>query len=139
MRKEILFAIISGLVFGVLIAFGIWRINTSLNLKEDAKQEEVSSDQDNLINELKLILIKPDDLDVITNSPLEIAGATKPDIWIAISSEEEDYIFKSDEKGEFSQEVDLTGGINQILISAFDSDGTSVSNNITVVYSTEFE
>lgn len=139
MRKEILLAIISGLVFGLLIAFGVWRINTTLNKTKEISQKEVSGDHNGQVAELKLTLIKPNDLDVLTDSPFEISGATKSNIWIAISAEEEDYVFKSNEKGEFTQEVDLVGGTNQVLISAFDQDGSRVSESLILVYSTEFE
>ncbi|GAG26646.1 unnamed protein product, partial [marine sediment metagenome] len=58
--------------------------------------------------------------------------------WVAISAEEEDYIIKSNDEGTFEQEVKFEGGLNQILITAFDGDGTSIEEKLTVVFSTEF-
>lgn len=140
MRKEILFAIIAGVVIGTALAFGIWRANSSLKSKGEEvlsvpTKEEVESPE----TEFKIALAKPEDYDVITKSPTALSGITEPNTWIAISSEEDDYILKSDSKGAFEQEVELVGGVNQLLVYAFDENGSSSKKDLIVVFSTKFE
>ncbi|MCH7641209.1 hypothetical protein IID22_03365 [Patescibacteria group bacterium] len=141
MRKEILFAILAGVLFGAVLAFGIWRANSALKGSSDPAKEATNSpaEQKEDINEIRLSLATPSELDVITQSPVRVTGATKPDTWVAISGEETDYVFKSGPDGSISQEVDLVGGVNQILVVSFDENGQSAEENLTVVFSTKFE
>lgn len=141
MRKEILFAIIAGALFGAVLAFGIWRANVALKPEEpETVQEEIVSNDEIIdsITELKLTIAKPETYEVITKSPMQLNGATKPESWVVVSAEEEDYIFQPTDSGEFTQEVELTGGVNQIIINAYDGDGNFASQNLLVIYSTEF-
>ncbi len=142
MRKEILFAIIAGALFGAVLAFGIWRANVALKpeVTEPEQEEVVAEDRVvDSITEMKLTIAKPQTYDVISESPFQLTGATKPDSWVVISAENEDYMFQPTDTGEFTQEVELKGGVNQIIINAFDKDGNSASSNLLVIYSTEFE
>lgn len=141
MRKEVLFAIIAGVTFGAILAYGIWRTNTALKPKETSHlsptPKEVVTDKEEL-DILRITLVRPEEKDVITKTPTKISGITRKEVWIAISAEENDYIFKSRQDGSFEQEVELIGGLNQILIKAFDEDGASVEEKINLVFSTEF-
>lgn len=141
MRKEIIFAIIIGVLVGAVLAFGIWRVNLTLkNGDESSNQmaisvEESASPQE---TELKITLSNPEDFDVITQNPTVINGLTRPNSWVVISGEEEDYIFKSDNNGVFETEIELVGGINRLIMYAFDDNNTSEKHEVTLVYSTEF-
>lgn len=138
MRKEVLFAVFAGIVFGLVVALGIWRANSALtdDITQAEAPEEVAPTPS---TGLGLTIHKPENGDVITNSPTQLTGITQPNIWVAISAQEEDYTLMSDASGEFSQETDLIGGVNQILVTAFAGDGTSVEETVTIVFSTEFE
>ncbi|HTK03419.1 MAG TPA: hypothetical protein VL401_01465 [Alphaproteobacteria bacterium] len=137
MRKELIWVAIIGISFGLVIAFGFWRINANLKPKGTSTQK---TPQPKTVNsEFKIALNKPDNNDVITASPMPISGITKPLSWIVISGEENDYIIQADEKGEFKQDVDLVSGINQIKITAFDAAGSQSVEKVLVVYSSAFE
>jgi hypothetical protein len=138
MRKEILVAIIAGVFFGAILAFGIWRANSALTTEDKQSQAQNFQDSKFPETELKITLASPEDFDVITQSPTKISGITKPNIWIAISGEEEDHVLKADGEGAFEQEVELVGGINQLLVYAFDENDASIQLNLTLVFSTEF-
>ena len=139
MRKEIIFAVAIGILFGTAIAFGVWRANKAIkiNQKEESFTQNVTQEKPEPEKEFKISLLTPEENDVITDSPVKILGLTKENAWMAISAEEKDYILLSNEKGEFEQEVGLVGGINQIIIFAFSEQGLSISKNLTLVYSTE--
>ena len=140
MRKEVLFAVAAGILFGIILAFGIWRANSALKPESQPQSTESQPQATKTQNseEFAIALILPDQYDVITQSPVQVSGVTSAGSWVLLSGEEEDYIIRVDETGKFEQEVELTPAVNQIIISSYNSQGNSVTQNLTIVYSTEF-
>lgn len=138
MRKEILFAILAGVLFGLVIAFGIWRLNSSLNSNSPNNTQDTNQQQTNNNGELSISIAKPDNMQVFTSSTTTISGITSPNAWVVISGENEDWTIKADADGGFSQEVKLTGGVNQMVITAFDENLNSTNTNLDLIYSSEF-
>ena len=135
MRKEILFAIAAGAIFGLVLAFGIWRINSALSpKKEGATATSEETKKENAI----ISVAKPSENDVIGGSPTTISGLTQPGSLVIISGEDHDYLVTADSKGAFAQEVSLTGGVNQIVVTAFAKEGNTGEQKLTLIYSTEF-
>lgn len=137
MRKELLFAIIAGLILGLIIAFGIWRVNKTMT-PSNGSQSQTSNASPTPNAGFSITLANVEDLDVITVSPFKISGITKPNIKIAISAEEKDYILDSQKDGSFEKEVALIAGLNEIVIKAFDQNGESAELKLKVVFSSEF-
>ncbi len=135
MRKEILFAIFAGAVFGLIIAFGVWRANIALKPSTEIATTE---SPETAAVEFGITIAKPLDTQVLTEDTVLVSGITKPDIWLVISAEEEDYLVKADGEGSFEQEVGLIGGVNEIIVTAFGEEGASAEEKITVVFSSEF-
>jgi hypothetical protein len=135
MRKEILFAILAGLVFGLIIAFGVWRANVALRPGDGASTEETPTPAPVSFG---ITIADPQNLQVITESPVTLSGITKPGAQVAISAEEEDYVTTADTDGEFEVDIELTGGVNEIIITAFDENGSGTEEKLVLVYSTEF-
>ena len=135
MRREILFAILAGTLFGVIIAFGIWRLNSSLTPPENTSTSAPATPTP----DFGITISKPDQNEVITKSPSIVEGVTQPNSWVVVSTEDEDYFDQADASGAFLVEVELVGGINQILIVSFDENGNSTDTKLTVVYSTQFD
>lgn len=134
MRKETLFAVIAGLTLGLVIAFGVWRIN-SVN-KEDMITPGASPTPTSAA-QTGLTIAKPNNDDVETIDSVIISGIAAPDSWIVISDENQDYIIKSNSDGSFEEEADLTGGINQFVLTALNSQGETVSKNLRLVFSSQ--
>lgn len=143
MKKEILIAIIIGFVLGLVITFGIWTANKSL--KEGAtqnQQEEVVNNKTitpvptQVEEKLPLTIISPENNALLNQEKLEIVGKTSPKAVVAISYEEGEKIIEADEKGDFKSEITLIGGGNEIIISAFDSQGNENSKTLNLVFST---
>lgn len=138
MRKEVVWAIVAGIIFGVTIGFGVWRINSSLKSKDNTTLASPTP-QPALPSELKITLDKPENEDVVVDSSVTVSGITKNLAWVAISGENGDFITQADDKGVFSQDVDLNPGVNQIKIAAFDKDGAQSATQVIVVYSSLFK
>ena len=139
MRKEIILAVLTGAILGLVIAFGIWRANLAISNNKDSSK---SSNQ-NLLNEEEtetssLSLIRPSELDVLIEVSTVFSGATKPNSNVVISADSEDYILASDSRGAFEQEVQLLAGLNQILVFTFDPGGKISQEKVNVVHSSEF-
>jgi len=136
MRKEIVWASIIGITFGLVIAFGVWRINSSLKSKA-TKTEGTPLPQGN--PEFKIALNKPENDDVVTESAVAISGITKPRAILTFSGEDDDYIVSSGESGVFEEEVNLIPGVNQIKMTAFDPAGAQSTEKVLVVFSSSFK
>lgn len=140
MRKEVLAAIITGIVLGVVVAFGIWRANVAFQPTTQGVQTESQSPTPKEESENSGITIaKPEQNQVVSESPILVSGITKANSWVVISTDDKDYVLKTQANGEFEQEVDLVGGVNQIVFSAFSQQGEKSSSSLLLVYSTEFE
>lgn len=133
MRKEILFAIVAGGIFGLIIAFGVWRLNSTLSPEGTSTEATPPPSK----AEFGITIAKIQQDQVIVASPLTLSGITKPNAWVVISAEEEDYVIQADSNGSFEVDVELTGGINRLLIAAFDDEGASTEEILQVVFSTE--
>lgn len=137
MRKEVVWAIVAGILFGLVIAFGVVRVNSTLKPKGESTTP--SPTPESAVSEFKITLNKPEPEDVITQDSVAVSGITKPNALIAISGEKGDYILKSDEKGLFEEEINLISGVNQIRITAFDPAGAQSIEKVLVVFSSAFE
>lgn len=136
MRKEVVYALIAGAFMGIIIAFGVWRANSAFKPNGNKTSENASPPTPS--SQFGITVAKPDNLSVITGNPTEISGITLPNSWVIVSLNKDDYISKSEKDGTFSQEVNLSSGVNQLQISALGPEGEVVSSKLTLVYSTEF-
>jgi len=142
MKKEILIAIIIGFVLGLVITFGIWTANKSLKEGTSTQSSQITENETNITpspqaeEKLPLTIISPENNALVNQEKLEIVGKTSPKAMVAIVYEEGEKIIEADEKGDFTMEITLVGGGNEINISAFDSQNNEASKILNIVYST---
>jgi hypothetical protein len=138
MKKEILLAIIGGCLLGLVIGFGLWRLNIAFSSSRNQNKESDNGQQTKNSDGFSIELTKISDNDVFYENPVIFSGITKPNSKIIISSEDSDYFSLADNKGSFEKEIKLIGGINQIIITAFDLGGEKKEKKLLVIYSSEF-
>ncbi len=141
MRKEIFFALLTGIAFGLVVAFGIWKTNYKTEPTSEEKQTIISENKEKQQEKETsngITIFKPEENEILNQETTIIEGITEPNAKLAISAEEKDYLITADQNGGFSQEIKLTGGINEILITAFTQKG-EVNTLLPIVYSKEFE
>lgn len=136
MRKEIIYAIIAGSLLGLVIGFGIWRINATLSSNKNSRPPIGTKTQQN--QNSPIAIAKPSDRDVISQSPVTITGIAQAQTTLVISSDEKDYLPAPDNKGSFEVDVDLRGGINPLTVVSIDNKGNVNKQILTLIYSTEF-
>jgi len=135
MRKEVWLAVIGGITLGLIIGFGVYRINFAFKKGGPAQTSPTPTPN----NQAGLTIAKPNYDDVITSLPQTISGIASKDSRIVISTNSNDYITKTDQKGTFEKEVDLEGGVNQIIVSAVTKDNNISSQELRLIYSTQLE
>lgn len=133
MRKEVILAILAGAFFGLIIAFGLWRLNATIS-PDTQNQSEASPTP---TPEFGITIADPEMGQVVTESPTTITGITKPNAFVVASTDDEDYLVKAESDGGFAIEVDVVGGVNQVLIAAIDESGKMVTTSLTIAHSTE--
>jgi len=141
MKKEILIAIIIGFILGLVITFGIWTANKSLQENTQTQTTEVNESQPIVETspteegQISLIISSPENNTIVNQAKVEISGQTVAQATVIILFEEGEEVFQVDEKGEFSQEINLVGGANEIKITAFDAEGNETNKTLNLVYS----
>ena len=141
MKKEILIAIIIGFILGLVITFGIWTANRSLQENTQTQTTEVNESQPIVETspteegQISLIISSPENNTIVNQAKVEISGQTVAQATVIILFEEGEEVFQVDEKGEFSQEINLVGGANEIKITAFDAEGNETNKTLNLVYS----
>jgi hypothetical protein len=136
MRKELVWAGVIGISFGLVIAFGAWRVRSSVVSKE--KPIPTSTPQVG-VGKNRITIDSPRNLDVIVASPFTVSGITKPLTWVVISSENVDYLTQSADNGTFSVDVKPEAGINHIKVTSVNVQGDESSQEIVAVYSPSFQ
>jgi hypothetical protein len=136
MRKELVWAGIIGISFGLIIGFGAWRVRTSITPK-NKPQATIAPPVE--VGQFKITIDKPDDMGVVTTNQIEVTGITKALAWVVVSTEKGDYLTQSTTDGSFSSTIDLVSGVNHIKATSLNNQGNTSSQNILVVYSASFQ
>jgi len=139
MKKEILFAILAGGLFGLIIAYGVFRINKSVAKTETPQVAQSSSPSPSpTLGDFKITVAEPESFDVITKTPQTVSGITKASSYIVTSAENGDYLSQVASNGEFSEDIKLNTGLNRISFFAFSNDGNFTQSDLPLIYSSEF-
>lgn len=134
MRKEVLIAVIIGLVLGGIITFGIYTANQSNNRQEQEPQTNVTPSPSPIENLFQLS--SPQDGDILSTSTATLSGSLKSDTYLVISTDQSDYFVKPNSDNSFSQSITLTQGANPIKLTAIDFDNNRQELTINLVYTT---
>jgi hypothetical protein len=138
MKKEVIIAIVSGLILGLIITFGIYTANRSLSQQKakEAQSETPVSPSPTTTQQKTLTIVTPEPNDLVNQSELTVSGVAWPEAVIAIISETNESLIQADEEGVFSLKLELVKGFNELKIIATDESGETQSQNLIVTYST---
>lgn len=84
-----------------------------------------------------LDLDQPMDDSLVFNQQILISGKTGPNMEVLISTQTQDLIIKSKTDGSFAQSFDLDEGVNNLKVVAFDKEGDSREESVSIYYSKE--
>ena len=137
MRKEVIFAIIIGLILGLVTLYGVQLANNSAKqaaISTTPTPEETPTPTPTAIS--GLTITSPNDHSVVGTATIKITGKTAPDAAVAIYSSEDDALVTADKDGNFESDLKLTGGENVIKLTSLKPDQTTETIQISVIYST---
>lgn len=143
-------AVGGGLLFGVIVAFGVWKLNPAKNINFNLGNKIASSTTkpnptnsktnspvatNVLDNQSFIKFVRPLPIQTVYTKTLKVTGLTDSEkSWIVLSLPSTDYITTSDDKQTFETDIELESGINQVTASSFSEDGSSSQTQATVIY-----
>lgn len=139
MKKEVIIAIIVGLLIGLIFTFGISTANKSLNQQ---KVKKLTPDESN--NPLTttkqpqktLSITSHKNFDLINQSETILSGIAWPKAIIALMTETKTQLIQADTEGTFTFNFDLIKGYNEITVIATDNTNNTQTQNLVLTYST---
>ncbi len=138
MRKEVILAVIIGVLLGGIILYGINLANKSSILNQDIDNlldknsqttPTLSPKKDDQIS-----IVYPQNNSVITEDKITLKGVAKPNSSIAIITENDDLIITADTSGNFTSLINLINGENQVSVTAVDENQATSSASIIVIH-----
>lgn len=139
MKKEVLIAVIAGLVLGLVITMGIYTANRSLNQQRVKKLMQNTPTPTALpanFNNKTLNLTSHESFDLVEKSDVTLSGVAWPEAVVALITEAGSQIIRADKEGIFVFETRLIKGFNEITVIASDETGTTQTQNLVITYST---
>ncbi|AKM79139.1 MAG: hypothetical protein UX85_C0003G0064 [Candidatus Beckwithbacteria bacterium GW2011_GWB1_47_15] len=139
MKKEVLIAVVSGLILGLIITFGIYTANKSLEqqkLKQSQGEISVTPPPSSDLSQKTLTITSHQTNDLVNQSDITLSGIAWPGAIIAVISETDQVLLQADEEGIFATDVTLIKGFNELTIVASDETNTTQTQNLIITYST---
>lgn len=139
MRKEILLAIIVGIVVGLGITFGLYLLRERFQPRQTLQQianlgqMEASPSPDAAGT---LTIQQPRNNFYTQDSFVRIVGRATPNSHIVILAEDAEYLTTADQDGDFSQEIELTAGGNRVTVVSTSPEGEQEDVVLSIVFST---
>ncbi|MBU1088953.1 hypothetical protein KKC08_05675 [Patescibacteria group bacterium] len=145
MLKELLLAILLGSVIGFAVTGGIWNFKNKTN-KDTVRPTPATNQTSPAISQSNntptpksthfLDINNPENESVTNKGKTTLSGKTTPNSIIAIKSTIDSFFTTADKDGNFSQNIELEGGINLIQTSSIDSNENQVDAEVIITYST---
>jgi len=135
MRKEVILAVIIGVLLGGVILYGINIANNSTKntTAEETEESNTKATPSPSKTNNQISIAIPLDNSVVTEAAISLKGTTKANSNIAIISESDDILTTSDESGAFEATINLINGENLITITVVDEKQATSSSSITVI------
>jgi hypothetical protein len=141
MRKEIIFAIVLGIVLGGIILYGLRLANEAT--KDLTKN--LTTPTPPLINQTELtptpnkettiVISTPKNNSVANTNKITLTGTAPANTNLTLISEKAEDLIKTNEGGNFSQEIILISGENEISVSGIVNNELKTTQ-ITIIYTT---
>jgi hypothetical protein len=138
MRKEVILAVIIGVLLGGVILYGINLANNSSLINPSAN---TATKEGNLkVSPTpsskpagQISIIFPQNNAVVTEAQITLKGTAKSNSSIAIVTENDDLLTTADSAGNFSATINLISGENVITVTAVDDKQALTTSSITVI------
>ena len=139
MHKETVLAVGIGLLFGLFVTVGVYKLIAGSN------NDAASTDVEQIVatptpsgeNRGELTLVSPTDGFITTDQEIEVSGSVAPDSFVILYLTDAQQIYKADDQGAFSFPLSLEEGPNFFTVTSVNNEGKSASIDRVVVYEPE--
>lgn len=138
MRKEVILAIIIGLLLGSVLVYGLHRANQAMSPQNTDQQTTAQPTAEPTPTSL-LTIYSPQDGQIFDIKTATISGQTQPDNALVIITEQDEITPQVDENGNFTQTIELIPGGNLIHISSVTATGQRQDQYLNLVFTTQLE
>ncbi len=135
MKKEVILAIIIGLIFGLVITFGIYQANHYAKPKNNSEQNNVTPTPTPTQENSLILLDYPSDGDIFQDSSATISGSVKSGVILTLLTEDDER-FIITQNNRFNEEITLNTGANLIELIAISPEGQRQEIKLNLVYTT---
>jgi len=133
---ETVVAIFVGIVLGIIIASGFWYLKNSLKTlpknTTGSANTTITPQPEN--KQLFLEINTPLDQTISNEKDLELSGKTNPNTIVILSYNQNDYILRASEQGNFSTNIKLDSGINILYLTAANEKNETKKMSLHIVY-----
>ncbi len=143
MRKEVILAIIGGVILGLLVIGGLWWTDRTTSEENLVAPSPTSTENQSpaLVRltptpPFPLKIESPDNESIIGEEKVVLKGETAPGSVVVVIYPDGENIVEADEEGKFETEILLVGGANEVKVNAYNKDGNQTEANLTLIYST---
>jgi len=145
MLKDLALALILGVVvgFGLTGGFFTWHNRSKTTQISPTPIPQPATFELNLtpspqfsVNNMSLNILEPENNALVNTTKIKITGQSSPQARIIINTPTDVLDTTADEEGNFTSTVNLEIGLNQIQVTAIDSNDNQNETNLTITYST---
>ncbi len=139
MRKEVIIAILIGLVMGLFITYGFYHSQRTTDSSQVATIADLEETEPVVTAENgKLTIHNPEDETVQSETTVNVAGSTTPNSYVVIFINDTPHITRADETGNFARDLELSNLANIIIVHAIEDSGeVNTAQRSVVVYDEE--
>lgn len=140
MKKEVFFAILLGLSFGLIVTYGIYRASQADTQQQlatilETTNLDVANEENSAIS--TIVIDAPLNESIVDEQRQTISGTTLSNSFVVIYVNETPYVTTADQAGAFSISADLRLGSNVIGVHALNENGQETVSEIVVGYTTQ--
>lgn len=129
MKKEVVLAIVLGLLAGVIVTFGIYTANRALQQRAEesiteqtptptAESQTAEQKKTAEATAIDLDIETPETNSISTEDTITLRGTTFPNAMIVVFVNNNDYLISANATGKFAAPIKLTAGGNTIVVIA---------------------
>ncbi len=136
MKKEVLLAIILGLIVGLVITYGVYNARKAVEtIQSVSEQNDIETQIPVATDSGTLVLTAPEDNSIQALSDTIISGTTQPRSNVIVFVNDTPTFAESDTTGAFQIPTTLDSGSNVLTVFGIDREGKQVKHQRVVVVS----
>jgi hypothetical protein len=141
MKKEVLFAIILGIIAGSIVMYGVYTARNAMTLSQQKRIEATptapaSPTSEVVVNKSSMTITSPQNGTLTDKSNMTFSGKSFPGAIVVILNNGKETVTDADNNGNFSVELTLEGGSNYLETTSTSQDGKQEFDSRFVVFST---